>query len=285
MHEKMKKFAINKILETGEFVHPFKNIFDCFHSKITLELLNLIYINKINVISSVRKAYETRNSLIFLYNLKFNDNKYLTLIKPNENYCISDLIELSSSQWCNKNGAKLLKIQKIFFDNYFTHLPPEMCHLKNLTSIFFNNSKMNNLSPQIFLLEKLEHLSLRNNRITVIPSEIANLINLESLCLEDNQIASLPSEISQLSKLRHLSLEGNPLDHLPIEFFKLTNLTEITFSSNTFPEEIVEGIKSLLGKKILFGKNQHLTRIMTIEKWEDQLPNNILNSDFKATLS
>ncbi|MEH1856413.1 MAG: COR domain-containing protein [Nostoc sp.] len=126
-------------------------------------------------------------------------------------------------------------------DNQLSSLPPEICHLSNLTTLSLFNNQLSSLPPEIYQLSNLTELDLSDNQLSSLPPEISQLSNLTTLYLYNNQLSSLPPEISQLSNLTTLYLYNNQLSSLPLEICQLSYLTTLYLSDNqlsSLPPEI-----------------------------------------------
>ncbi|BBI17979.1 leucine-rich repeat domain-containing protein [Neochlamydia sp. S13] len=92
-----------------------------------------------------------------------------------------------------------------------TYLPPEICQLSQLRTLFINKNQLTSLPAEIGQLSELRELHLSQNQLTALPAKIGRLSRLKELCLNQNQLTSLPAEIGQLSRLTKLELAENPL--------------------------------------------------------------------------
>jgi len=138
-------------------------------------------------------------------------------------------------------------------------LPPEIGHLKALTTLNLAYNELLALPSEIGHLKALTSLDLANNNLIALPPEIGQLSALTHLYLNLNQLIALPSEIVQLSALVGLYLDGNQLTTLPLEICRLTSLIDLSVWNNrltALPPEI--GRLTML-KNLLLGGNQFTT--------------------------
>ena len=122
-----------------------------------------------------------------------------------------------------------------------TELPPEICKLSNLQTLYLRFNKLSSLPAEIGQLSNLQTLYLEANQLSSLPAEIGQLSNLQTLNLMSNKLNSLPAEIVQLSNLQTLDLWSNQLSSLPAEIGQLRNLQTLYLNSNqlnTLPAEI-----------------------------------------------
>ena len=113
-----------------------------------------------------------------------------------------------------------------------TNLPPEICNLNNLKSLFLSGNQLTTLPKEIGKLTNLEYLNLEFNELRTLPPEIGNLTKLETLDLAVNDLTTLPPEIGKLKNLKRLYLFRNDLKTLPPEIGNLTNLEELDLNRN-----------------------------------------------------
>jgi len=140
------------------------------------------------------------------------------------------------------NGKKVNKdIKHLNLDyNNLTHLPVEIRHLTQLTTLNLSHTNLTHLPVEIGKLTQLATLNLSHNKLTQIPVEIRKLTQLTTLILSDNKITQLPVEIGQLTKLTTLYLSHNKLTHLPVEIGQMTQLTTLNLSHNNLTHLLVE---------------------------------------------
>jgi Leucine-rich repeat (LRR) protein len=67
-------------------------------------------------------------------------------------------------------------------------LPPEICQLSKLTSLFLEGNYLKALPSEIGELSALTSMRLNNNRLTMLPSEIGRLSALHTLAAASNMI-------------------------------------------------------------------------------------------------
>ncbi len=126
-------------------------------------------------------------------------------------------------------------------------IPPELCHLSNLTYLDLGaNPLSGEIPPELGNLSNLTelHLPLIHTLSGEIPPELGNLTNLTQLSLHDNQLTGeIPPELGNLTNLTYLGLNNNQLTgEIPIELGNLTNLTYLglqdTELSGPVPSEL-----------------------------------------------
>ncbi|KAJ3135565.1 hypothetical protein HK100_002618, partial [Physocladia obscura] len=96
-------------------------------------------------------------------------------------------------------------------------IPPELCILKNLEFLKFNNMGLTGQIPEyIGYLTNLKYFAIEDNHLTgKLPGEFSRCLCLEELRLCNNSLeGTIPDEIFKMSHLKHLFVTGNPLGHL-----------------------------------------------------------------------
>ncbi|WP_213151149.1 leucine-rich repeat domain-containing protein [Neochlamydia sp. AcF95] len=122
-----------------------------------------------------------------------------------------------------------------------TYLPPEICQLSQLRTLYLNKNQLISLPAEIGQLSQLQGLELNQNQLTALPTEIGQLSKLQGLYLNKNQLISLPAEIGRLPRLQRLELNQNQLASLPAEIGQLPQLKGLYLKQNqltVLPAEI-----------------------------------------------
>ncbi|WP_162180939.1 leucine-rich repeat domain-containing protein [Neochlamydia sp. TUME1] len=122
-----------------------------------------------------------------------------------------------------------------------TCLPPEICQLSQLQTLYLNQNQLTALPAEIGQLSELRGLYLSQNQLTSLPAEICQLSQLQTLDLSENQLTVLPAEIGQLSELQYLYLNQSQLTALPTEIGQLSQLQVLYLNQNqltSLPAEI-----------------------------------------------
>ncbi|KFP76530.1 Malignant fibrous histiocytoma-amplified sequence 1, partial [Acanthisitta chloris] len=82
---------------------------------------------------------------------------------------------------------------------------------------YLSRNQLTVLPPRLCQLHQLRTLWLDNNRIRYLPDSIVLLHSLEELVLQSNQIAILPEGFGQLSRVTLWKIKDNPLIQPPYE--------------------------------------------------------------------
>jgi Leucine-rich repeat (LRR) protein len=97
-------------------------------------------------------------------------------------------------------------------NNELLSLPADICAppLRSLTTLNVGYNLLSTLPPQLCELPALVSLFAHNNRLQQLPSEIGALHTLEYLYCDYNMLRALPPSIVDLPCLRTLWLHANP---------------------------------------------------------------------------
>ncbi|KAJ1912672.1 hypothetical protein H4219_005518 [Mycoemilia scoparia] len=104
-----------------------------------------------------------------------------------------------------------------------THLPVEICELKDLIV----------LTPHQTMQSNLE-INLSSNLLHSFPTSLCQLQNLTMLFLSHNKLESIPPSIYHLQNLTYLSIANNHIKYLPFEITLLPKLTSVTAHPNRY---------------------------------------------------
>ncbi|CAH1249854.1 LRRIQ4 [Branchiostoma lanceolatum] len=94
-------------------------------------------------------------------------------------------------------------------------VPEDIGRLKNLHTLYLDNSGLDSLPDGVGELGQLTHLDISRNRFTSVPEQIMNLPNIGELILNNNRISHLPLALNQLAQLYIIEIGGNPLTYPP----------------------------------------------------------------------
>jgi len=151
------------------------------------------------------------------------------------------------SELCDMKALKKLEFQ----NNNLASLPKDFGRLENLEELDLMNNRLGDTPlagtkgeafetpiPESFgLLQKLHTLKLGCNPLKVLPEPICRLAGLESLMLSDTGLKELPAAIGGLTGLKFLHLSQNPLEDLPETIFKLANLEWLQLEKTPLAED------------------------------------------------
>lgn len=117
-------------------------------------------------------------------------------------------------------------------------LPPAICRLDRLESLFLGGNKIRRIPIEVEGLKALETLYIGGNRLEHVPATLGMLTHLRALSLCNNALVSIPSTLSNLKRLKSLSLHGNRLTTLPQEIVNL-DLRELSLRDNPLVNRFV----------------------------------------------
>lgn len=137
---------------------------------------------------------------------------------------------------------KRLTCLKLWY-NKIVNIPPSICQVKNLESLYFSNNKLESLPAALFNLQKLRFLDVSYNSISLIPAEIGLLQNLQHLHVTGNKVDILPKQLFKCVKLRTVSLGQNCITSIPEKIGQLLQLTHLELKGNCLdrlPSELLQ---------------------------------------------
>ncbi|KAJ3099804.1 hypothetical protein HK100_004830, partial [Physocladia obscura] len=124
------------------------------------------------------------------------------------------------------NIARLKNLKKLNLSGNFNidgPIPPELCTLKNLEYVNFNNTGLTGQIPEyIGYLTNLKYFAAEQNHLTgKLPVDFSLCLCLEELRLCGNSLeGAIPDEIFKMSHLKYLCVTANPLGHLYDEAYR-----------------------------------------------------------------
>lgn len=98
-------------------------------------------------------------------------------------------------------------------------IPPEIVHLKNLTTIRIRSTDVASIPDEVYTLPKLTELDISNSRVRRITSGIAKLQTLEVLDISFcEEFEYLPPELERLPALKEVRIQPEEYDRV-VGFF------------------------------------------------------------------
>lgn len=183
--------------------------------------------------------------------------KEMQISKKFENLRKEGIPQAQLAQEARKLFASSQDIESLMVTHAgLTEIPPEICQLRNLKSLYLDCNRIRTLIPEIGQLKALRLLKLSDNQIEALPPEIVQLQNLEDLGLNNNRIRSLIPEIGQLKALRFLKLSNNQIEALIPELGQLQNLVMLDLENNRLKTLIPEIGQLQKLKDLNVGNNQ-----------------------------
>ena len=183
------------------------------------------------------------SKLSFLHTLHLNNN--LIIMPPEE------ISHLESLEHLSLEHNQLTLLPSVFSsltdnlrylnlsNNPFIYLPPVVCRLVNLRSLWLDHIGLTGFPSEVCCLASLEKLSLVGNSISEIGEEIGSLVNLRWLSLAQNRLSHLGHRdggdcvhLTKLVKLEILGLQDNQLTKFPLELCSLRTLASINLRRN-----------------------------------------------------
>lgn len=260
----------NPIEELDEFIGNLTNLkeLNLSGTKITrlpdsfskLTSLRKLTINHfINIIPLTFKIKQTRNVSDYeeLYGKKCEYNSMKEALKhPSEVITL----ELDGEEEKSLRGIeKLEKLRQLELSYFRTKsIPEEVFNLKNLESLFLNNSHFKEISERVGELIDLQCFICYSfepeiGYIKSLPTSFTNLQRLEKIEMIGQSLEEFPLQIIELDKLRYLRISGSSLNSIPAEISKLATLQHLFLPTNKLTE-LPESIGKLtnLDKLILF---------------------------------
>jgi len=125
--------------------------------------------------------------------------------------------------------------------NEFETLPPQLCQLNRLKSLFLGGNKIRRIPVEVEGLRSLETLYLGGNRLEHVPATLGRLSHLRALSLCNNRLVSIPPTLANLKRLKSLSLHGNRLTTLPQEIVNV-DLRELSLRDNPLVNRFVSDL-------------------------------------------
>ncbi|XP_060676409.1 receptor-like protein EIX1 isoform X1 [Ziziphus jujuba] len=168
----------------------------------------------------------------------------------------------------NFSSLSLLDLSYNYLGN---NIPPWVCNLRSLTSLYLSNITSGNGGPipeDIQNLTSLVHLDLSYNFFnTSIPSWLYSLSHLEVLILSYNEFRGpIPEDIQNLTSLVHLDLSGNFFNtSIPSWLYSLSHLEILNLQENQLRGTISSEIKNM-------------TSIITLDLSENELQGDLPTS-------
>ncbi|CAH1249880.1 LRRIQ4 [Branchiostoma lanceolatum] len=136
-------------------------------------------------------------------------------------------------------------------------VPEDIGRLKNLHTLYLDNSGLDSLPDGVGELGQLTHLDISRNRFTSVPEQIMNLPNIGELILHSNRISHLPLT---LPRLYITAVYGNPLTYPPPDVCKKGAAAIMDF----LRREVKEKEDKELGK-LFFRFSQKVTQRPEVE--------------------
>jgi len=125
--------------------------------------------------------------------------------------------------------------------NEFETLPPQLCQLNRLKSLFLGGNKIRRIPVEVDGMKALESLYLGGNHLEHVPATLGALSHLRALSLCNNRLVSIPSTLANLKRLKSLSLHGNRLTTLPQEIVNV-DLRELSLRDNPLVNRFVSDL-------------------------------------------